>query len=462
MMSQRNSICTLYSFLRHPYVAREEIVAFQNMQLRQLIDHAYTNVTYYRRLFERHGLKPQDIRGVDDLSLIPITSKTDLKSLSLSEVVARNIDPTRLIVRSSSGSSGEPFSVRRTWFEERVLGLLRQRAMHNLGRKIADKEVIVGLLRCVHPRDSQRSSQILAAMGLFRRERIDCLSPPEKIIQRLRHLRPHVVTGFPGVLSRVAEGISDQDRRAIRPRLVAVGGEVLTQSMRRQISQAFEAPVFDLYGSWEFNLLAWECRETGEYHTCDDGLILEVLKDGRSAVAGERGEAVGTNLHSFAMPLIRYKLGDVVTKGSESCRCGRPFSSIRGIQGRMIDYFLLSGSRILHPYDIVTAQQLHAARWIRQYQLVQERKDRVVLRIAPWNAAVSAQQEIARITESAQKVLGSEIEFQVILVPEIRPEPSGKFQVLRSLVTSADDRVDRNHLQAAITHPQLGSDSGYV
>ena len=82
--------------------------------------------------------------------------------------------------------------------------------------------------------------------------------------------------------------------------------------MRRHITETFAAPVFNLYASNEFNVIAWECQETGELHTCDDGVIIEVLKDGRPAAAGERGEVVGTNLHSFAMPLIRFRLGDII------------------------------------------------------------------------------------------------------------------------------------------------------
>jgi len=132
MISGLNRLETMYSLLRHPHVAREVIVAFQNKQLRRLITHAYKNVPYYRRLFDQNGLKPNDIKSVSDLSIVPITSKKDLQSLPAEEVVARGVNPKNLIVRRTSGSSGEPLTIRRTWLEERLLGLFRLRAMHYL------------------------------------------------------------------------------------------------------------------------------------------------------------------------------------------------------------------------------------------------------------------------------------------------------------------------------------------
>jgi phenylacetate-CoA ligase len=209
--------------------------------------------------------------------------------------------------------------------------------------------------------------------------------------------------------------------------------------MRRQITKAFKAPVFEAYTSREFGVIAWECKETGELHTSDDSVIVEVLKDGRPGAKGERGEVVGTSLHSFAMPFIRYSLGDIVTKGSETCRCGQPFSAIRGIQGRMIDYFPLPGGRMIHPYEIVLAL-LQEAPWIRQYQLIQEREDRIALRVVP--SITPTPQELARLKEAVSKLLGRDVEFRVVLVPEIQLEPNGKFRVSRSFVKSAYDGID--------------------
>ena len=439
MIPRPNPFSTLRALRRHPHVAREEIIAFQNKQLRRLVTHAYENVPYYRRLFAQKGLKPHDIHSVADLPAIPITSKKDLQALPVEEIVARGVDPQRLITRTTSGSSGEPFTIRRTWFEDRLLYQFRRRAVQDFGSRSTDRTANVVLARPTPSPGNQLPLKVLQALdaihqslGLYRQVRIHCLLPPQDMVLALRDFRPDVLTGFPGVLARLAPLISDDDRLVIRPRFVVVGAEVLTPLMRHQIAEAFSAPVFDCYGSHEFNLLAWECQETGEFHTCDDSLVVEVLKDGRPVAVGERGEVVGTNLHSFAMPFIRYRLGDVVTRGSETCRCGRPFSTIRAIQGRMLDYFPLPGGRVIHPYEIVSILIDDAASWIGQYQLTQEREDRLVLRVVP--SATPTPQKLALLEESVAALLGEGVGFQVILVPKIQLEPNGKFRVSRSLV----------------------------
>ena len=107
-------------------------------------------------------------------------------------------------------------------------------------------------------------------------------------------------------------------------------------------------------------------------------MILEILKHGRPVKEGERGEVVGTNLQAFNMPFIRYRTGDIVTKGAELCSCGQPYSVLSGIEGRMHDYFHLPGGRVLGPFSL-TFKILSRYPWVRQYELIQEREDRVVL-----------------------------------------------------------------------------------
>ena len=111
MISRLSTLSKLSSFLRHPRVGREEIIAFQNKQLCRLIYYAYENVPYYHKLFDRNGIKPNDIQTVSDLSIIPNTSKNDLQSLPVEEVVSRGVDPEHLIDHTTSGSSGEPITI---------------------------------------------------------------------------------------------------------------------------------------------------------------------------------------------------------------------------------------------------------------------------------------------------------------------------------------------------------------
>jgi phenylacetate-CoA ligase len=249
----------------------------------------------------------------------------------------------------------------------------------------------------------------------------------------LEKIQPSVLSGYAGVLARIAQTVDSEKLRSLRLRYVNTGGEVLTPLMRHQIGEGFGVPVYDTYGSIEFHLLAWECRTTGEYHACDDGLIIEVLRNGVPVVEGERGEVVGTDLHSFAMPLIRFRLGDLVTKGSRTCRCGQPFSTIRSIQGRMIDYFVLPGNRIVHPYELGVVK----VPWIREFQVTQEQVDSVLMKVVPFYRPST--QETASLIQSVIELVGPEVKFRVEVVQEIPMEANGKFRVFRSHVRSAYD-----------------------
>jgi phenylacetate-CoA ligase len=429
---------TLYAMLRHPHVERKQLVAFQNERVRRLVAHAYRNVAYYRGLFDRHGVKPDDIHKVEDLRLIPTTSRKQLQALPPEQIIAGDVNPQHLIWRDTSGSSGRSLRIRRTWLEERLHGAFRLRALRSLGLRAHDRHCyVMGQWNSQRP-DHQIIQRLLATFGIARQVIVDFLLPPEEIVCRLKEIRPAAVTGYPVVLARIAQVVDKKELQALRLRFVGTGGDVLTSLMRQQIEEGFGALVYDMYGSHEFNLLAWQCRTTGDFHTCDDGLVTEVLQGDRPVNEGESGEVVGTDLHSFAMPLIRYRLGDVVTKGSPACRCGQPFSTIRTIRGRMIDYFHLPDGRVVHPFQLWGARR-EKTHWIRQYQVTQERIDRIVLRVVPWHAPSA--QELAAVQEPAISFLGPLVRFEVNLVPEIRMEPNGKFRVFRSFIDSPYDQV---------------------
>lgn len=249
------------------------------------------------------------------------------------------------------------------------------------------------------------------------------------------------------MLERIGRTVAADRPSALRPRLLIAGGEVLTPLLRRPIAQSFGAPVHELYGTHELGLIAWQCRGAGTLHVADDNVIVEVLKDGHPVKPGETGEVVVTRLHAFAMPFIRYRLGDLVTKGDSPCACGAPFSTVLTVQGRMLDYFPLAGGRLLHPYELVAIIVKHAGRWIGQYQIAQERPDRVVVRATP--LACPARAEVAALERAARDCLGPGIEFEIgLFAQELPPEINGKFRMARSFVESIYDGIDWDQRRA--------------
>jgi phenylacetate-CoA ligase len=293
------------------------------------------------------------------------------------------------------------------------------------------------MLRQSDPKDAKTMGRMLHASGLRQRLKIDGLQEPALIVEQLRCYRPDVITGVPGILCQVADYLLKHGCKGLAPRVLIVGGEVLTPVMRRNLQQGFGAPLHETYASHEFPLLGWECAGNGQFHTCDDGVILEVLHEGRPAALGERGEVVVTNLHAYSMPFIRYRLGDIAIRGDQSCSCGQPFSTIRSIQGRMIDYFKLSNGRMVHPYCMLQSIMPGTETWIRQYQFVQDRPDRIVMRVV--SKELPPAEATNRITRAVTPLLGPGIEFELLIVDDIPLDPSGKFRHARSLVQSPYD-----------------------
>ncbi len=286
----------------------ELIRRYQLHRLQALVQHAYLRVPYYRRLFDQHGLEPRHIQKLADLDKIPTTSRADLQAAPVDEIVARGYDASKLVVHRTGGSSGEPLSIRRTWFEDRLLQAYRLRILFRLGMRATDRRAAVVTRRLDHTPLYMRS-------GLLRYEEIHCLWPPDRILETLRKIQPDILRGFPSVLAWLAGCLTARDRERIRPRIVTTDSEMMTVDMRQKIGEGFRAPVIDFYDSHEFNMIAWECPSTGSYQLSEGSVIAEVLRDGQVAEPDEEGEFVGTGLHSWAMPFLRFRLGDLVTRG---------------------------------------------------------------------------------------------------------------------------------------------------
>ena len=170
--------------------------------------------------------------------------------------------------------------------------------------------------------------------------------------------------------------------------------------------------------------------------------IMELLdRDGNPVeTEGGSGEIVATGFNNYAMPFIRYRLGDVAIQGSAVCPCGLPFSTIRSVLGRMLDYFHLPDGRVLNPYEITTAVKRRARGLIRQHQIIQEDSNRIIMKVVPFH---TIEKEVIRSLEGfIKKIIGSKIEFRIKKVDEIDLEPNGKFRVALSKVESDYEGID--------------------
>jgi phenylacetate-CoA ligase len=411
----------LRSVLGRRPASRREIVLFQEARLRRLIHHAYRHVPYYRQLLGAAGIDPDRIETIDDLRRVPITERRDIQGLPAAVLCDQSVRVASLRTVTTSGTTGNPLRVRRTWTEENVLLALRARAASAYGLGLGTRRAQIDFIGAETAPMSRR--RLHERVGVLPRLPIDWRTPTAEIVDAVARFRADVVSGPPSILSWVAPTLSDEDRRRMGIARTFVGAETLTPGMRDAIEHGFGAPAVDVYGCHECVFLAMQRPGTTTYRVCEESVILEVLNDGEPAGPGETGDVVVTALHSFAMPFIRYRLGDRVTVGDPPRDGDEPYLSLSAIDGRTIDRFVLSGGRTLHPYTLGGAIERCAG--VRTFQVIQHAPDGFHVRIEPRAGARAVEDDVLR---SLRMVLAPEIAVRVELVPTLRAEGGRKFR----------------------------------
>ncbi len=394
-------------------------------RVRRLIRHAYENVPYYRHHFDTHRIRPEDVRGVADLSIIPVSSKQDLQR-DAAAFLARGSDTASLIRHTTSGSTGQPVAILNSVAEQHRVNVGRWRLACYYGTRTGARAAWVAITRPSLQLE-RRMLKLLTVSRLYRQRRISCLLPPAEILRQLREFSPTSINGFPGVLAQVAQFANETGCTDLRPKYVGVGGEVLTPAMRKNIVTAFGAPVYDVYASHELGVTAYQCRNGQTYHVRDDAVVTEIVAGDTPVAVGESGDLIGTNLNAFTMPFIRYVIGDVVTRGPDYCACGAISPTLTAIEGRALDYFRLPDGRTLHPFSF----NLGLTPWIRNFSMVQERSDLITAYVVASSERTGDQ--VSELESSVRRVLGPRVSFRMQFVDAITPAPSGKFRPYRGL-----------------------------
>jgi phenylacetate-CoA ligase len=326
------------------------------------------------------------------------------------------MDLSRLRKRMTTGTSGEPLAIRKTTAEARLLRLYYFQTFRSLGVRRGELAARVRLSRPGDPEPPEKPLRKLANyLRLY--PRADIIAETSTFaLNEFKRLTPGIIGGTPGRLSLFVSQWSEPDKAHVRnapwPRLVIVGGERLSTSVRSHLGEVFNARVLDMYSSTEFNLIASECPSTGAYHVTDETVALEIL-DGDTIVApGGIGQPVGTALHSFASPLIRYPLGDLVTRGSNRCDCGATLSTIENIQGRLLNLLVLPQGMLFNDAKILEAVA-YSSPWVRQVQVFQPQTDALTVRIAPLRDPT--EEEVEHVRTYLEAFLGNLVTVDVVI-----------------------------------------------
>lgn len=390
---------------------------WQGRRLQRLVRHAYATVPFYRRLYDREKVDLAAIRSLDDLERLPVITKAQLQSEPENDLLSQDRRKESLVTALTSGSTGRPFrTYRDPWLERWRAGYLL-RALATAGYRLGDRLMIV-VERPERP-----------GIGWTRWRKLTFHDRPDYVLAEINRLRPSIVYGYVSALRQVVRLAAERGLPVHRPRAVVTVSETLDPVTRQQLAEGFGAPVFDIYGSIEMGVIAWECEAHDGYHVAEDSVLMETL---RADGGGER--LVLTNLHNEAMPLIRYDQSDLAKAGTAGpCACGRRFRRLEAIQGRVMDAILRPDGSHIPPFAVTSA--IREIPGLRRFQVVQDRVDRLTVRV---ESALPLGDDLPRRLEhELRAVLGPAIKIAIEPVPTLEPPPGVKFRLIESRIRCA-------------------------
>ncbi|MGP8337972.1 MAG: phenylacetate--CoA ligase family protein [Methanosarcinaceae archaeon] len=334
----------------NPQVERmpvNELKELQEQKLKKLVHYVYQHSTFYRKKFDDAGIKPWDIKTLDDIKKLPFTYKKDLRDTYPTGMFCV---PNEQLVRFhvSSGTTGKPTIVGYTKNDIDQWSLSLARALTSIG--VGRNDVL----------------QISYGYGLFTgglgmhygAEEVGSTVLPtsagntEKQLELMQDLGTTVLACTPSYMlfmneAAKQEGISIKDDTKLR--IGILGAEPWTEGMRARIEKSSGIKAYDIFGTSELSgPLFTECTYQNGIHIWADQFLIEIIdpKTGEQLPDGEQGELVITTLAKEALPLIRYKIGDLTVKTSEICNCGRTHPRIMRVSGRVDDMLIIRGINV--------------------------------------------------------------------------------------------------------------------
>lgn len=426
-----------YNFLmKSQWWPKEKLEKFQNERLRIIIKHAYENVPYYRRIFDERGLKPKDIQTKEDLKLLPVLTKEDVRK-HFNELIAKNADRYEGYVFKSGGTTGTPLK----FYRDRISSIIHSAAVWRYrnwaGFSHSERWVVMRYDTFTKseqkvPYRIEGNTMYLSSFHLKYENARDYLS----IIERFN---PKAIWAFPSTLYVMAKYI---ENKKIKPdfNLVAIftSSETLFKNYRTLIEKIFNCKIYDWYGSNEGIISAGECPEGG-YHINEDGVIEIVDYKNNVCSTGERGKVIGTSLWNYTMPFIRYELGDIASLSNRKCKCGRGLPLLQSIEGRVDDIIITKDGRLVGRLD----EAFHYSDGIRESQIVQDEIGRITIKIV--KDVNFFDKDIEILDEELRKRLSNSMEISYEFVNEIPKTGRGKYRFVISNIIS-DYFRDRSDL----------------
>jgi phenylacetate-CoA ligase len=326
---------------------RPKLEALQLERLKKIVKHAYDNVPYYKASFDKAGVKPEDLKSMEDFARFPFTVKTDLRDNYPFKMFAV---PRERVVRihASSGTTGKPTVVGYTMADLDNWADLMARSMMGAGARPGD---------VIH--NAYGYGLFTGGLGAhYGAERLGASVVPmsggntEKQIVLIQDFGARVLCATPSYALSIAEVAEKEgiDLRKSSLKIGIFGAEPWSEQMRSELDERLGIKAVDVYGLSEIMGpgVAAECEERAGLHGWEDHFLFEIVDpDSMMPVPfGQMGEMVITTLTKEALPMIRYRTRDITRLTAEKCACGRTHARILRVTGRNDDMLIIRGVNV--------------------------------------------------------------------------------------------------------------------
>lgn len=422
-----NRPASLESIRSLDYRSADELRDTQSRRLRHLVGLVYDRVGMVRRRMDDLSLRPHDIRGLEDIARLPFTHKTDLRNEYPLGLLAQDVGQV-VRMHASSGATGKP-----------ILTAYTRGDLDVWAQVVARSLIAHGLLPGDVVQNSYGYGLFTGGLGLHAGiEALGATVIPvsggntDRQLTILRDLRVNAICCTPSyflhLLDRAQQlGISLGD---LPLRLGVFGAEPWTEAMRDYIQEAAGIQAFDIYGLAEIigPGVAAECEKRQGLHVFEDHFYPEIVdpQSGRTLPDGTEGELVLTTLSKQALPLVRYRTGDVTSILPGDCPCGRTIRRIGRILRRADDMFIVRGVNVF-PAQIESAL-LETRQTLPHYQILLTRRrglDCLEVRVEVQGRRSDSLR--AALAEALHRAVGVRVEV-TLLAPHSLPRSEGKSQ----------------------------------
>ncbi|MBQ4063231.1 MAG: phenylacetate--CoA ligase [Bacteroidaceae bacterium] len=408
-------------------MTRAEIETLQLERLQATVRHCM-NSPFYKKRFQEAGIKPEDIKTLDDLRRIPFTTKQDLRDtypFGMASVPLREC--TRL--HSSSGTTGTPTVILHT-----------RKDLEEWAAQVARNLWMVGLRPDDVFQNSSGYGMFTGGLGFqYGAERMGMLTVPAAAGNSVRQIKfitdfgttaLHAVPSYVTRLHEVMRSMDIDPRRDTKLKVLAIGAEPHSEEQRRRIEDMMGVKAYNSFGMSEMcgPGVGFECQEQNGLHFWEDYYIVEIVNPEtlEPVPDGEIGELVLTTLCREAMPLLRYRTRDLTRVLGRSCPCGRNHVRIDRMRGRSDDMMVLRGVNIF-PIQIekilMTFTEL-ASNYLITLTTDKE-NDNMTVEVELEELFTDDYQRLQELTKRIQRALKDEI----LLTPVVKLLPKGTLPV---------------------------------